>query len=288
MRRKGLRCAALVCIGGRFRISVAIRSFHWKSDVGVRALPWRSLIAIPEEEPVLIAKILVDSREPLVLVGDDTEILGPVGLQRRRDCERWVRVISEDLPHQRIDAVARDCIAFEYRPAKAALLGRIWHRGQWIVDLDQSTRVSERLREIAGFLKGSRHVRRGSADAMIVYLFPVEEEEGLVPPVVNVGEVHRAGQRKPVFFVPLPAPKHVVPVIAPTVGIQLVLFSLLLGAAVQLIAAGLSRGNQNSASRTAVFGRKVVRKEPSFLHGLLRRSIGVVESRIVSEVLPLQ
>src|SRR5260370_24300416 len=236
MRRKGLRVAEPVCIGDRFLISAAIRSFSWKSDVGIRALPWRSLITIPEEEPVLIAKILVDSREPLVLVGDDTEILRPVGLQRRRDCERWVRVIPEDLPHQWIDAVARDCIAFEYRAAKAALLGRVRHRREWIVNLDQSARAGERLREIAGFLEGGWHIRCWSADAVVVYLFPVEEDKGLVVPVVNAGEVHGSGKRKSVFVVPLPAAYNVVPVLAPPVGIQLLVSEVIVTAAVPLIA----------------------------------------------------
>src|SRR5439155_17202878 len=113
-------------------------------------------------------------------------------------------------------------------------------------------------------------------------------EEGLVPSVVNFGNGYGTVYLKPVFVVPLPTAYRAVSIVAPTVGIQLVVLEVVIEAAMPLVAAGFSRGNQNTAGGAAILGREAVGNESDFANGLLRRSIRVVESRIIPGVLPIE
>ncbi len=87
---------------------------------------------------------------------------------------------------------------------------------------------------------------------------------------------------------PLPAAYRAVSIVAPTVGIQLVVLEVVIDAAMPLVTAGFSRSHQNAAGGSAILGREAVGNESDFANGLLRRSIGVVESRIIPRVLPVE
>ena len=68
VRRKSLGVAERVGICDRLLVAAAVGSFAGESDVGEGAGARRSLIAIAEEQPVLVAEVLVRPREPLVRV----------------------------------------------------------------------------------------------------------------------------------------------------------------------------------------------------------------------------
>ncbi len=288
VRRKRVRVAQRGRVGDAILIAAAVGPLARKRDVGVWARAGRSLVAIAEEELVAVAEVVVGAHEPPGRLNDAGEVLRPVDVQRGRNRQGGLREVGEHLLHDRVHAAGREQVAREHQAAIAAVLARVRSRGERIVDADQGAGTGQGLREIAAALQRGGHVGRRRAHAVVVGLPPVEEEEGLIAAVINARQNHRARERETVVVAPLPAARHLVAVVGPTVRIQLVVPQIVVGAAVKLVAARAAGGHDHAARRAPVFGREAVGDETHFLHRLLRGRIGVVEGRVVPRVLAVE